>query len=283
MSGISDKDLHAIDVQQLNALLPADIRFFGVKRVTKTFNPRTSADRRTYSYTLPTIAMAHQDIQTSINDYRIDAETLKNVHDILQIYKGYKNYHNFTIKKEYFERSSIRAMNSLDIDEPYVRNDVEFLTIRINGASFMMHQIRKMIGLMLAVVRGIAPPSLYEEVFDSCVVDLPTAPGLGLVLEQVHYDKYDRAFADLHTDLTWNEYEKELNAFRDEFILPTIIKGEIERNSMLSWVESLNWHTYETVSASELSKIRKSRRSQPTFYDGKGKTNNKSNDDDDNS
>lgn len=57
----------------------------------------------------------------------------------------------------------------------------------LQGQSFMLHQIRKMVGLSLAVVRGLTG----EETIDRCWtvdrLDVPTAPGLGLVLDQVIY------------------------------------------------------------------------------------------------
>lgn len=192
---------------------------------------------------------------------------MQNVYDILQLYNGTRNFHNFTIKKEYFESNSIRNMLQLDVSEPFICHDIELVTVRIHGASFMMHQIRKMIGLLLAVVRQVAQPSIYQQVFTSDIFDLPTAPGLGLVLEQVHYDKYNRSFGDRIAHLTWNEYENDINDFREKYIFPTIVKGEIENNSMLNWVETLFWHCYEMVPDDQLSCIRKGRRPPTTFYE----------------
>ena len=37
-----------------------------------------------------------------------------------------------------------------------MRDSYEFCLIKIKGQSFMLHQIRKMIGMVIAVVRGYA-------------------------------------------------------------------------------------------------------------------------------
>lgn len=54
------------------------------------------------------------------------------------------------------------------------------------GQSFMLHQIRKMVGTLMAVTRGFVEPDYITRAFDpNESVHLPTAPGLGLLLEQV--------------------------------------------------------------------------------------------------
>jgi tRNA pseudouridine38-40 synthase len=51
----------------------------------------------------------------------------------------------------------------------------------------MLHQIRKMVGTLMAVCRGqVGPDYITKALNPSEVVYLPTAPGLGLLLEQVN-------------------------------------------------------------------------------------------------
>ncbi|CAI8055238.1 tRNA pseudouridine synthase A [Geodia barretti] len=49
----------------------------------------------------------------------------------------------------------------------------------------MIHQIRKMVGLVIAIVRGFAPETTLIEAFQKGKVDIPRAPALGLLLENV--------------------------------------------------------------------------------------------------
>lgn len=261
------------DFAALNQDLPDDIRVYGMKRVTPTFDPRMIADGRSYSYTMPTVALTDHTDTVSMRDYRITAEKLHHAHDVLQIYKGVRNYHNFTIKVDHFERKAHRFMTKLEISEPFLHhNDIEFITIHIRGVSFMMHQIRKMMGAMLAVVRGVTDPSLFGRAFSKGTVDIPTAPGLGLLLEQVHYDKYNRKIGKMrdnhdHEELTWEEFDGPVNEFRRNFIIPTIVRGEIETRSMEDWLQALDWFTYATVPEEDIGTIRKYKGFRPTFYE----------------
>ena len=49
----------------------------------------------------------------------------------------------------------------------------------------MLHQIRKMIGMTIAVVRGDANESVINESWNTDRIDVPRAPGLGLMVEEV--------------------------------------------------------------------------------------------------
>lgn len=54
---------------------------------------------------------------------------------------------------------------SFIVGHPFVRGDVEFLSLSIEGQSFMLHQIRKMIGLVIAIVRGYLTDDIIYEAF----------------------------------------------------------------------------------------------------------------------
>lgn len=114
----------------------------------------------------------------------------------------------------------------------------------------MMHQIRKMIGLVIAVVKGYAAPSIMERSWGEDKVDIPKVPGLGLVLETVHFEKYNRRFGNdgFHESLDWTEKEENIEAFKKEHIYPTIIQTEIEEKSMASWLATLSIHDYDATS-----------------------------------
>ncbi len=49
----------------------------------------------------------------------------------------------------------------------------------------MLHQIRKMVGLTIAIMRGFATVETLESAFKMERVDIPIAPSLNLLLEQV--------------------------------------------------------------------------------------------------
>lgn len=113
------------------------------------------------------------------------------------------------------------------------------------GQSFMLHQIRKMVGLVIAIVRGHTTIETISKAFLTDKLDLPMAPGLGLVLEQVHYESYNVRYGSDHDKLEWDEVETIIQKFKEEHIYPTIVNTEIKENSMKTWLETLPKHTYD--------------------------------------
>lgn len=234
-----------LDVEVMNNSVPDDIRIFGLKRVTNNFNARFFCSSRTYTYTLPSIAFSHYNDQTSQLDYRVSSEKIKLVNDLLQVYKGSKNFHNFTTGKSYIDKSSIRQIKHLECGSPFLVNDVEFCVVRIQGRSFMMHQIRKMIGLMLAVIREVIDSSIFERVFTESITNCPTAPGLGLALDKLHYDKYNETCESKGFEkLTWEDYDQDIQKFSERYIQATIFQTEIDHQSMYEWLEKLLNYAY---------------------------------------
>lgn len=215
--------------------------------MTKGFNAKDQCNARTYSYTLPTISFARFDDKSDLREYRLPKERLERVNELLKIYVGHKNFHNFTSRKPFADPSSSRLIYSFECGQPYLVNDIEFAMILVKGQSFMMHQIRKMIGLMLAVVRELTSEETILRAFKEPRVDVPMAPGLGLILDQVHYDHYNERYgADgMHEILTWDDFEASIQEFRESSIQPKIVETELAERTMLNWLPTLELHTYD--------------------------------------
>ncbi|XP_055093067.1 pseudouridylate synthase 1 homolog isoform X4 [Symphalangus syndactylus] len=236
-------------LEKINSHLPSHIRILGLKRVTGGFNSKNRCDARTYCYLLPTFAFAHKDRDVQDETYRLSAETLQQVNRLLACYKGTHNFHNFTSQKGPQEPSARRYILEMYCEEPFVREGLEFAVIRVKGQSFMMHQIRKMVGLVVAIVKGYAPESVLERSWGSEKVDVPKAPGLGLVLERVHFEKYNQRFGNdgLHEPLDWVQEEGKVAAFKEEHIYPTIISTERDERSMAQWLSTLPVHNFSAT------------------------------------
>lgn len=239
-----------LEIGKVNEHLPETIKVFAFKRVTKGFNSKTQCDGRTYIYVLPTVAFADQSDTTEQRNFRLSEGIIEKVNEILKLYVGTKNYHNFTSKKKPSDPSAKRFIRSFICEAPFIRNDVEFCVLKVYGQSFMMHQIRKMIGLVLAITRGMAPKEIITKALAEEKVNIPRAPGLGLVLDYVHYERYNfRYGADgMHDKLLWEEVDKEVEDFKEQYILPTIINTEVESEVMVNWINSkLARHSYDDV------------------------------------
>ncbi|EDW83173.1 uncharacterized protein Dwil_GK22713 [Drosophila willistoni] len=246
-----------LDLKAFNEDLPEQIRLFGVERVTKGFNAKDQCNARTYTYTLPTVAFAPCQSESDKeaqppeeqSTYCISPEHLQKVRETLQLYEGTKNFHNFTSKKNFLDPSAKRFIMLFSCSDPFKSpQGIEFVTLKVKGQSFMLHQIRKMVGLAIAIVRGNTTTSTLERALTEERLDLPMAPGLGLVLDTVHYERYnDRYGTDgIHNPLTWAAQEAEVSEFVERQIFSQIYKTEAEEKNMLDWISTLHYHSYDT-------------------------------------
>lgn len=230
-------------VKKICAHLPDCIRVFSIKKVTAGFNSKWACDSRSYAYILPTFAFASVN-QTTNTSYRISSEVLTEVNSLLAIYKGTRNYHNFTSRRTPQDPSCKRFIMEFQTGKPFIIKDMEFVKITVKGQSFMLHQIRKMVGLTIAIMRGFATVETLESAFKMERVDIPIAPSLNLLLEQPHYDTYNQRYAASHEPLIWDAVESDIENFSSKHILPTLYDGEVEGQSMMKWLATLPLHTY---------------------------------------
>ncbi|XP_028829703.1 pseudouridylate synthase 1 homolog isoform X2 [Denticeps clupeoides] len=235
---------------KINSELPPQIRVLGFKRVTGGFNSKNNCDARTYSYLLPTVAFKPKDHAQDDASFSLDPATLQKVNRLFACYKGTHNFHNFTSQKGPRDPSAKRYITQMSCSEPFLRQGAEFAVITVRGQSFMMHQIRKMIGLVIAVVKGYAGEEVLERSWGEEKVDVPKAPGLGLVLERVHFDRYNKRFGGdgVHEALEWTAEEEAIAAFKEEHIYTSIIETERQEKSMISWLATLSNHSFDTTS-----------------------------------
>jgi len=166
--------------------------------------------------------------------YRIGPDRLQKVKDILAKYEGTHNFHNFTIHKSANDPSAKRFIKSFQINgDPVIINNSEWLSLKVHGQSFMMHQIRKMIAMVALIVRCGTPVERLDEAMGLSIVNIPKAPGLGLLLERPVFDSYNssKARGADREDIAFSKYEKEMLAFKQTEIYDRIFEEE-ERESM---------------------------------------------------
>ena len=235
-----------MSISQVNEHLPPDIRLQAVVRVGKNFNCQQQADARTYLYLTPTFAFSPvTDIVTE--QWRCGPDTIDNINSVFKQYLGVHYYHNYTSGKLPQEPSSQRYIMKFEAGAPFEKNGMEWSVITVKGQSFMLHQIRKMIGLALAIARGHTGLETMEEAWGVNRIDIPRAPGLGLMLDTVHFEKYNQRFANdgMHQGLDWVEQNEAVEKFKEEFIFADIMETEKKEKSMMSWLaEALPLHTF---------------------------------------
>ena len=82
---------------------------------------------------------------------------------ILKYYVGTHNFHNFTTRTKAEDPAARRFIISFEANTTVVVEGMEFVKCEVVGQSFMLHQIRKMVGLAVAIMRNCAPESLINK------------------------------------------------------------------------------------------------------------------------
>lgn len=94
------------------------------------------------------------------------------------------------------------------MDDPIYIGGTEWLSVKLHGQSFMLHQIRKMIckcgymymysinqpnpAMALLTIRLKCPLSLIERSFEEKRINIPKAPAVGLLLDHPVFGSYNR-------------------------------------------------------------------------------------------
>jgi tRNA pseudouridine38-40 synthase len=165
---------------------------------------------------------------TAKRTYRIAPARLERVREALSKYVGTHNFHNFTVRKSANDPSSKRHIKSFEVaSEPILIEGTEWLSLKVHGQSFMMHQIRKMVAMVALVVRCGCPPERITESMSLGVFSIPKAPGLGLLLERPVFDSYnERAESFGREDIDFGRYKKEMEEFKKREIYDRIFQME---------------------------------------------------------
>jgi tRNA pseudouridine38-40 synthase len=161
--------------------------------------------------------------------YRISAIRRQRVQDALSTYIGTRNFHNYTIQKSFKDPSAKRVIRSFKVGpNPIIINDTEWLSLKVHGQSFMMHQIRKMVAMVALVIRCGAPLSRINESYGPDNISIPKAPGLGLLLERPVFETYnERAVREFQKEkIDFDKFEKEIAEFKQREIYERIFREE---------------------------------------------------------
>jgi len=198
--------------------------------------------------------------------WRMDMPALERVRRVFDEYTGSHNFHNYTVGKEFRDRSAHRVMKKLTISDPRMIHGTEWVSVQFHGQSFMLHQIRKMIGLLVLIGRTNAPVSLVAQTYGPARIHVPKAPGLGLLLVEPFFGGYnqkvtnnneriDRAIAQRkasskplppdaesgrreHVD--YKAFQDKMDMFKQTFIYDQIYKTEEETAEFAKWLNYLD-------------------------------------------
>ncbi|KAJ9542099.1 hypothetical protein OSB04_028605 [Centaurea solstitialis] len=171
---------------------------------------------------------------------------------ILKHYEGTHNFHNFTTRTKAADPAANRYIILFHANTTVMVDGIEFVKCEVVGQSFMLHQIRKMIGVAVAIMRNCAPESLMETALQQDVrINVPTAPEVGLYLDECFFTSYNQKWKDTHEEVSMKAYAEEAEEFKLKHIYSHIAATEHKEGSVAVWLHSLNHRNYPDLGPEE--------------------------------
>jgi len=73
--------------------------------------------------------------------WRIGVPELNALRTAVKRFEGTHNFHNFTVDKDFRDRSNQRHMKDIQVVDPVVHSEIEWISVLLHGQSFMLHQV----------------------------------------------------------------------------------------------------------------------------------------------
>eukprot|EP00938_MAST-03A_sp_MAST-3A-sp1_P002662 g2662.t1 len=160
-------------VTDLNRVLPEDVKVFSVVRTRKGFDARRDCNYRQYNYLVPLSS-------SSLFCEQNDDEILNRMNVLLSTFCGTSNFANFTRLSNALDRSTrqklekqqeslrlpkamtlFRTIFKANATKVVMSNGESFAQVTFAGEGFLYNQIRRMIGLVIAVLQRRLPEELF--------------------------------------------------------------------------------------------------------------------------
>ncbi|KAI8646608.1 pseudouridine synthase [Parasitella parasitica] len=262
-------------VEKLNAVLPEEIRVWGYVETQRSFHAKTKCDSRIYEYLMPSYALkqlepdkiwtnepqSENDIKIATEDstliryikptdptkllaYRVDQERFSTFKQAMQMFKGTHNFHNYTVGRAFTDQAANRFMIDISVDDPMIIQGMEWLSVKLHGQSFMLHQIRKMISMAMLCTRTGTPLTLLDKTFESAKINIPKAPALGLLLDRPVFKLYnDRMQAmEQRKTIDFDQYQHAIEKFKRESIYSKIFQQELRDKVFDAFLLAIDSH-----------------------------------------
>jgi len=222
--------------EMIKSEFPKDIRLFSLLGASKRFNSKLRSSSREYLYYLPSFCLYNNDKSPKVIE-----ELLESLNKMCEIFKGTHKFHNYTKGIGPNQSQACRNIFDMTAKTSFTLNGIEFIEFFIKGQSFLYNQIRKMIGMIISVCRRELPIETIGKSFSRHeVMTIPLAPGEGLILNRVLYDKYNKMKGDSKIDVVIPEEDKEeIEKFKKELI-ECIVNQELEKKAFSNWIKEFD-------------------------------------------
>ncbi|KAL0065195.1 tRNA pseudouridine synthase 1 [Marasmius tenuissimus] len=183
--------------------------------------------------------------------WRATPAHMDRLREIVKKFERTHNFHNFTVAQDPKDKSNNRYMKSLEVIDPAVYGETEWIAVELNGQSFMLHQ-RKMMFALVMICRTQSPSSIIDQLFTLTPVHIPKMPALGLLLEYPVFDLYSKKLDNANgkldgpSDPAWRDpisfekYADQMAAFKQKYIYDNMRSIEDRKGLFDAWIRSVD-------------------------------------------
>ena len=121
----------------------------------------------------------------------------------------------------------------------------QYIKITLKGQSFIYHQIRKMMGVMIQKVQQDQPEDFVEKCLSEEKVKVWLAPSEGLLLNRLYFEEYNRR-RNIIESLKLSDEEEAVNEdFKRKNLYKCMIACQEDSNIFTDWLCTNIWYDNE--------------------------------------
>ncbi|KAI8998222.1 pseudouridine synthase [Gaertneriomyces semiglobifer] len=181
-----------------------------------------------------------------VRQFRISEDQLKAFNHILAIFNGTHNWHNYIAGAKYEDPRCYMRILNIESSLPEVQFGMEWIRVKIQAKAFARFQIRKMIAMAVMVVRTNTPRSVVANSFGVAKIEIPEAPGMGLILDEPVYETFnsDCQRRDDYATINFDKFLPEITSFRHHELHDAIYRSELQQMRFGAWLRSLDSYSF---------------------------------------
>ncbi|WBW75346.1 tRNA pseudouridine synthase Pus3 [Schizosaccharomyces osmophilus] len=257
-------------VSLVNKQLPESIRVWKVERTLNSFSPHKACGSRLYEYWLPAFAIAtpspfsldsllftkhfqsphasqesilekiqktHSEENAASSPFRISSSKLECLKEACSLFQGTHSFHNYTTQKPFGDSSARRYMLRVFIDSiHYDKYNRQWLKLTFHGQSFMKHQIRKMVSILIYLTRSYPfanPSQIIPATFQNPVrLHIPKAPPETLLLAEPIFHSYQNRCEQFnYKPLEWSSFKDNMTHFANHYLRTPMLENFVFTDS----------------------------------------------------
>ncbi|EPY49875.1 tRNA pseudouridine synthase [Schizosaccharomyces cryophilus OY26] len=251
-------------VSLVNEQLPESIRVWKIERTLNSFSPHKACHSRLYEYWVPAFALAtpspssldsllftkhfqlphtshrsiletiqkiHSEENSGSSPFRISSSKLECLKEACSLFQGTHSFHNYTTEKKFGDPSARRYMLHVGIDAIHFdKYNRQWLKLTFHGQSFMKHQIRKMISVLIYLVRSY-PFSNASHVIPATFqnhirLHIPKAPPETLLLAEPIFRSFQNRCEKFdYEPLEWSSFEDNMAHFANHYLRTPMLEN----------------------------------------------------------